>query len=70
MLLHGLQGSRILIPTRRDLQPDRDFPARTIRERLQPPLRGQDAFETLRFRQRRSGPALGRVPAFRLGVHE
>ena len=25
MLLHGLQGSRIFIPTRRDLQPDRDF---------------------------------------------
>jgi putative restriction endonuclease len=28
MLLHGLQGfqgSQILIPTRRDLQPDRDF---------------------------------------------
>ena len=28
MLLHGLQGfqgPRILIPTRRDLQPDRDF---------------------------------------------
>jgi putative restriction endonuclease len=25
MLVHGLQGSRILIPARRDLQPDRDF---------------------------------------------
>jgi hypothetical protein len=25
MLFHGLQGARILIPTRRDLQPDREF---------------------------------------------
>ena len=42
MLLHGIQGfqgSRILIPTHRDLQPNRDFPARTLRERLQPPRR-------------------------------